>query len=90
LSPNFAQNLYTQTKSQKYALSDRKLISGFPNEKIVHHEKANSYEDAKTLLNKLKEKEIERNNEVSVIEDNFFSSIDSITNQEKIFEIIEA
>ena len=66
------------------------FIVGFPNEKIVHHEKADNYEDAKVLLNKLKEEEIQRNNEVSEIEDNFFTSIDSITNQEKIFEISEA
>lgn len=66
------------------------FISGFSNEKMIHHEKADSYEDAKVLLNKLKEEEIQRNNEVSEIEDNFFSSIDSVTNQEKIFEISEA
>ena len=65
------------------------FTSGFPNEKIIHHEKADSYEDAKALLNKFKEEEIQRNNEVSEIEDNFFSSIDSLTNQEKIFEISE-
>lgn len=65
------------------------FISGFPNEKIIHHEKADSYKDAKVLLNKFKEEEIQRNNEVSEIEDNFFTSIDSITNQEKIFEISE-
>ncbi len=67
----------------------RSFISGFPNEKIVHG-KADSYEDAKGLLNKFKDEEIQRNNEVSEIEDNFFSSIDSITEQEKIFEIGEA
>ena len=66
------------------------FVSGFPNEKIIHPEKADSYESAKVLLNKLKEEEVQRNNEVSEIEDNFFTSIDSITNQEKIFEINEA
>lgn len=66
------------------------FINGFSNEKIVHHEIANNYEDAKLLLNKYKDEEIKRNNEVSDVEDNFFSSIDSITNQEKIFEITEA
>ncbi len=67
----------------------KSFISGFPNEKILHHEKADSYEDAKVLLDKLKDEEIQRNNEVSEIEDNFFSSIDSLTTQEKIFEISE-
>jgi hypothetical protein len=67
----------------------KSFISGFPNEKIVHHETADSYEDAKVLLDKFKDEEIQRNNEVSEIEDNFFSSIDSITEQEKIFEISE-
>jgi hypothetical protein len=66
------------------------FITDFPNEKILHHKTADSYEDAKVLLNKFKDEEIQRNNEVSQIEDNFFSSIDSITNQEKIFEISEA
>lgn len=68
----------------------RSFVSGFPNEKIIHHDQVNSYEEAKALLDQLKEKEIELNNEVSVIEDSFFSSVDSITEQEKIFEIAEA
>ncbi len=67
----------------------KSFISGFPNEKIVHHEPVDSYEDAKVLLDKFKDEEIQRNNEVSEIEDNFFSSIDSLTAQEKIFEISE-
>ena len=66
------------------------FITGFANEKIIHHEKVDSYEEAKMLLNEFKEEEMQRNNEVSEIEDNFFSSIDSLTNQEKIFEISEA
>jgi hypothetical protein len=66
------------------------FIRNYPNEKIIHHETANTYEDAIVLLNKFKEEEVERNNEVSQIEDNFFCSVDSITNQEKIFEINEA
>ncbi len=67
----------------------KSFVSGFPSEKIVHHEIADSYEDAKALLNKIKDEEIERNNEVSKIEDDFFSSVDSLTEQEKIFEISE-
>ena len=67
----------------------KSFVSGFPNEKIIHHEKVESYEEAKALLDQLKNEQIELNNEVSVIEDNFFSSLDSITNQEKIFEISE-
>jgi hypothetical protein len=67
----------------------KSFVSGFPSEKIVHHEIAVSYEDAKALLNKIKDEEIERNNEVSEIEDDFFSSVDSLTEQEKIFEISE-
>ncbi len=66
----------------------KSFISGFSNEKIVH-EKTDSYEDAKVLLNKFKDDEIQRNNKVSEIEDDCFSCIDSLTEQEKIFEISE-
>ncbi len=65
------------------------FIKDFPTEKIIHHEKANSYEDAKTLLNKFRAEEKEHNNEVSEMHGNSFSSLDSITEQEKVFEIIE-
>ena len=64
--------------------SSRKGIS---NEKRLYPDNVSNYSDAKDLLNKFRDIEIKIGNQVSEIQNDFFTSTNNITETERVFQI---